>query len=252
MLKNFAKRALFCNFLPHKLFARSLVLSHSRTTTLTQLVHPKSIKNQSFRFFSTEIHDDSSLGEIQNRSDKTRAEDSSFTDDEIRIKVFNCALNHVIEHGWSHRAISLGAEEVGYGGAVEEKFEENDLLMHLVRESNGKLLCYLQDNADSYKNDTNKLIRDAIEFRLRLIIPYINVWAEAMKMMLSPKLFSESTDELSKMVDDIWCYAGDQSSDLEWYIKRGALAQLYGGLQLVMLTDQSEDYKDTWTFLDQR
>ena len=252
MLKNLAHRVLFQKSLPNLLVARNACTG----TVLYPILHCFNITSchsicfESFkiRCFSTEMRDNNS----KKSSSHTSAEESTISDDDVRMKVFDCALNHVAEHGWSSQAISLGAKEAGFAKLDMEKFETNDLLMHFVRESNGKLLCYLQDNADHYKDNKTSLIRDAIEFRLRLIIPYINVWAEAMKMLISPKLFSQSTDELSKMVDDIWCYAGDESSDLEWYIKRGALAQLYGGLQLVMLSDLSDDFKDTWKFLDQR
>ena len=256
MLKNLARQVLSNRLLVTEFFfknAKTAPASH-----FCKSLSPKFIFSETLtiRCYSSENNDETMKGQSsdhhQNCSSDAASESERMSEDEMRIKIFDSALNHVVKHGWTPRAISLGAADAGFEGSVGEKFDENELLMYFVRESNGKLLNYLQENADKYRDQKNKFIRDAIEYRLRMTIPYINVWAEAMKMMLGPKLFSESTDELSKMVDDIWCYAGDYSSDVEWYIKRGALAQLYAGLQLVMLTDRSEDYKDTWTFLDQR
>ena len=176
-----------------------------------------------------------------------------------KLKILEMAMNHVNEYGWSHKAITKGAEDAGIVEITEGMFENEgaDLVMYFVKLCNQKLVSYLQENVEKQKESGEKLnvnlfVRDAIEFRLRLIIPYINVWAEALQLLLHPKVLNQSTDELSKMVDDIWVYTGDKSSGPEWYAKRGFLAQLYGGLQLVMLTDQSVDYKDTWKFLDLR
>ena len=37
-----------------------------------------------------------------------------------------------------------------------------------------------------------------------------------------------------------------------WYTKRGSLAGIYKATEIYMLQDKSEDYTDTWSFLDSR
>ena len=72
------------------------------------------------------------------------------------------------------------------------------------------------------------------------------------------------------MVDDIWYWAGDRSTDLTWYTKRASLAGIYTSagltkpcgditrvtltflLELHMVQDTSNDFKETWGFLDRR
>lgn len=39
---------------------------------------------------------------------------------------------------------------------------------------------------------------------------------------------------------------------MNWYTKRAALTGIYNTTELVMLQDSSPDFKDTWTFLDNR
>ena len=55
-----------------------------------------------------------------------------------------------------------------------------------------------------------------------------------------------------EMVDLIWHYAGDKSTDFNWYSKRILLSGVVNSTQLHMLQDKSEDYRDTWTFLEER
>ena len=42
-----------------------------------------------------------------------------------------------------------------------------------------------------------------------------------------PNNLSSSLERFATMVDDIWYYAGDRSTDFNWYTKRGILAAVY-------------------------
>ena len=88
--------------------------------------------------------------------------------------------------------------------------------------------------------------------RLRLLIPVLEVWPQGLAKLHSPKVIKDTVAVSTKMVDDIWYYAGDRSTDISWYTKRGMLAKLYFSTQLAMLNDSSPDFKDTWDFLDRR
>ena len=228
------------------------------TSTQSRRLHLSFMCNSNQTPISSSTGVDSSQSDSDACKNNETTEEQQETDQsddpmrDVRKQILEHALDHVVEHGWSRRAISLGAEEAGYAGVAEGMFEESDLVMFFVRESNQKLLRYLQENADEYKDERSKFIRDAMEFRLRLIIPYITVWADAMKMLLNPQVFRQSANELGHMIDDVWHHAGDQSSDFNWYTKRAMLAKLYTTTQLYMLNDQSPDFNDTWEFLDRR
>ncbi|KAK3747035.1 hypothetical protein QZH41_017809 [Actinostola sp. cb2023] len=96
------------------------------------------------------------------------------------------------------------------------------------------------------------IIRDAVEIRLRMIIPYMDSWPKVMRLMTIPQNAPDALKAVSYMVDDIWYHAGDTSTDINWYTKRGVLAALYGATELYMVRDRSEDFMDTWSFLDKR
>ncbi|MDP7393361.1 MAG: COQ9 family protein, partial [Alphaproteobacteria bacterium] len=53
-------------------------------------------------------------------------------------------------------------------------------------------------------------------------------------------------------VDTIWRAAGDRSTDWNFYSKRGLLAGVFGSTVLFWLQDNSEDFTETWAFLDRR
>lgn len=62
------------------------------------------------------------------------------------------------------------------------------------------------------------------------------------------------------MADEIWHYAEvDENSGtasyradntLDWYTKRAYVSAMYAGAELFMLQDTSENYQETWSFLE--
>lgn len=92
------------------------------------------------------------------------------------------------------------------------------------------------------KKKTAEFLRDAVETRLRMYIPYIETWPQvsrrrdlraagwqgwcrnavsflalclqAMSILLLPHNIPDSLKHLSTLVDDIWYYAGDRSTDV--------------------------------------
>lgn len=57
-------------------------------------------------------------------------------------------------------------------------------------------------------------VRDAVETRLRMVIPYKKTWPQALAIMtLSPNI-PNALANLLTLVDDICYYAGDRSVDV--------------------------------------
>ncbi|KAM4833981.1 ubiquinone biosynthesis protein COQ9, mitochondrial isoform 2-T2 [Thomomys bottae] len=102
------------------------------------------------------------------------------------------------------------------------------------------------------KRKTDQFLRDAVETRLRMLIPYIEHWPRALSVLLLPHNIPPSLNLLTSMVDDMWHYAGDQSTDFNWYTRRAVLAGIYNTTELVMMQDSSPDFEDTWRFLENR
>ena len=82
--------------------------------------------------------------------------------------------------------------------------------------------------------------------------PFAASWHQAMALGALPQHLPTTLRNIALMVDDVWYYAGDRSTDLNWYSKRALAATVYASTELFMLTDRSAGCADTWAFLDRR
>ncbi|XP_013889060.1 ubiquinone biosynthesis protein COQ9, mitochondrial [Austrofundulus limnaeus] len=182
------------------------------------------------------------------------------TEEQLRARLLTAALEFVPQHGWSMEAIAAGAESLGLSSASTGMFSNGagDLVLHFIAQCNANLTEILADQHNQVQQGqvepkkTAEFLKDAVETRLRMYIPYIEAWPQAMSILLLPHNIPDSLKHLSTMVDDIWYYAGDRSTDMNWYTKRAALTGIFNTTELVMLQDSSPDFEDTWKFLDNR
>ncbi|CAJ1057045.1 ubiquinone biosynthesis protein COQ9%2C mitochondrial [Xyrichtys novacula] len=182
------------------------------------------------------------------------------TEEQLQARILTAALEFVPLHGWSMEAIAAGAETLGLSSASNGMFYNGagDLVLHFISQCNSQLIEILAEQhnqvqlGQAEQKSTADFLRDAIETRLRMHIPYIESWPQAMSILLLPHNIPNSLKHLSTLVDDIWFYAGDRSTDMNWYTKRAALTGIYNTTELVMVQDSSPDFQDTWNFLDNR
>uniref|UniRef100_A0A1A7X2H3 Ubiquinone biosynthesis protein n=1 Tax=Iconisemion striatum TaxID=60296 RepID=A0A1A7X2H3_9TELE len=204
-------------------------------------------------------HESDPSAEGTNPSDQEQDEEYE-TEEQLQARILTSALEFVPQHGWSMEAIAAGAEALGLSSASTGMFSNGagDLVLHFIAQCNSKLTEILAEQHNQVQQGqaepkkTAEFLRDAIETRLRMCIPYIETWPQAMSVLLLPHNIPDSLKHLSTMVDDIWYYAGDRSTDMNWYTKRAVLTGIYNTTELVMLQDSSADFRDTWTFLDNR
>ncbi|CAL8262630.1 unnamed protein product [Merluccius merluccius] len=182
------------------------------------------------------------------------------TEEQLQTRILTAALEFVPIHGWSMEAIAAGAETIGLSSASTGMFDNGagELILHFITQCNSQLMENLAEQhnqvqlGQAEKKKTAEFLRDAVETRLRMHIPYIETWPQAMSILLLPHNIPDSLKHLSSLVDDIWYYAGDRSTDMNWYTKRAALTGIYNTTELVMIQDSSPDFMDTWTFLENR
>uniref|UniRef100_A0A1A8EW05 Ubiquinone biosynthesis protein n=1 Tax=Nothobranchius korthausae TaxID=1143690 RepID=A0A1A8EW05_9TELE len=238
-------------------------------------------------------HESDPSADGTNPSDQEQEEEYE-TEEQLQARILTSALEFVPQHGWSMEAIAAGAEVLGLSSASAGMFSNGagDLVLHFITQCNSKLTDVLAEQHNQVQQGhaepkkTAEFLRDAIETRLRMYIPYIETWPQAMSVLLLPHNIPDSLKHLSTMVDDIWYYAGDRSTDvsgsyrprspftsahsflspfhqhpntirpassqMNWYTKRAVLTGIYNTTELVMLQDSSPDFQDTWTFLDNR
>ncbi|XP_036399708.1 ubiquinone biosynthesis protein COQ9, mitochondrial-like isoform X1 [Megalops cyprinoides] len=144
------------------------------------------------------------------------------TEEQLQARILTAALEFVPQHGWSVEAISAAAETLGLSSASAGMFTNGagDLVLHFIAHCNAQLTETLAEQhnqvqlGQAEKKTTAEFLRDAVEIRLRMLIPYIDTWPQAMSILLLPHNIPDSLKHLSTMVDDIWYYAGDRSTDV--------------------------------------
>ncbi|KAK7891203.1 hypothetical protein WMY93_023166 [Mugilogobius chulae] len=181
------------------------------------------------------------------------------TEEQLQARILSAALEFVPVHGWSMEAIAAGAESLGLSSASMGMFSgAGELVLHFISHCNSQLTHTMAEEQNQIqlgqaeRKKTADFLRDAVETRLRMHAPYIETWPQAMSLLLLPQNIPESLKLLSSLVDDIWYYAGDLSTDMNWYTKRAALTGIYNTTELVMVQDSSPDFQETWDFLDNR
>lgn len=194
-------------------------------------------------------------------TDQSGEEEEDYeSEEQIQHRILTAALEFVPDHGWTAEAIAEGAQSLGLSSAAASMFgsDGSELILHFVTQCNARLNHVLEEEqklvqlGQAEKRKTDQFLRDAVETRLRMLIPYIEHWPRALSILLLPQNIPPSLSLLTSMVDDMWHYAGDQSTDFNWYTRRAVLAGIYNTTELVMMQDSSPDFEDTWRFLDNR
>ncbi|KAL4680742.1 hypothetical protein H8959_022683 [Pygathrix nigripes] len=182
------------------------------------------------------------------------------SEEQLQDRILTAALEFVPAHGWTAEAIAEGAQSLGLSSAAASMFgkDGSELILHFVTECNARLTRVLEEEqklvqlGQAEKKKTDQFLRNAVETRLRMLIPYIEHWPRALSILMLPHNIPSSLSLLTSMVDDMWHYAGDQSTDFNWYTRRAMLAGIYNTTELVMMQDSSPDFEDTWRFLENR
>jgi len=131
---------------------------------------------------------------------------------------------------------------------------DTQLVRHHVTTANAALVTSMKAEALELgdKLRVAPFIRRNVEKRLRMNAPYLSRWSEAIVIQSYPQNAPQSLHQSLDLMDLMWHHAGCKSTDLNWYSKRLSLLAIYKSSELAMVNDKSEDYKETWEFLDRR
>lgn len=182
----------------------------------------------------------------------SRPERVEYQDEQERV--LRASLSHVIKFGWTEAAMIAGAREAGVSPAMVGSFPRKEAA--LVEFFMDECLQRLNDMIDS-GIDLKDLIPSArlaklVRIRLEMQAPYLSKWPQALSIQAQPANIPTSFKQRAMLIDEIWHAAGDDSTDMDWYVKRTVLGGIYTATELYMLSDASPDFRDTWAFLDKR
>jgi len=171
-----------------------------------------------------------------------------------RVAILNAALPHVPFDGWSVSTLRAGARDAGldesmvalaFPGGVRDAIDFWSRMSDTAM-----LLAYEAADSDAMR------FRDRITFLVRARIEAVATHREAVRRALThisrPSKMTTGMRGLYRTVDEMWYAAGDRATDFSFYTKRGTLAGVYGATLLFWLDDRSENFTETWAFLDRR
>lgn len=174
--------------------------------------------------------------------------------EKTRAKLLEASLRHVPFDGWSQRALMAAAEDLelspaeainAFPGGTAELVEA----FHAWADA--QMLSRLEKlDLDSMK--VRDKVTAGVRSRLEILEPHREAERRALAFLALPTNGPLALRCLYRTVDAIWYAAGDRATDYNFYSKRMLLAGVYGSTLLYWLNDQSEDFRETWAFLDRR
>tara|TARA_B100001939_G_scaffold317864_1_gene304843 strand:+ start:3685 stop:4353 length:669 start_codon:yes stop_codon:yes gene_type:complete len=184
----------------------------------------------------------------------TRAKIKTDIPDELREPLLNAALAHIPFEGWTDNTLGEAARDLDIpvgiarlafpGGAAD-------------------MIDFLADRCDQRLAEQAKLmdleslkirerIKTLIHLRLLCEEDHRESTRRGITWLALPQNQALGLKLLYRTVDLIWRLAGDTSADFNYYTKRLTLAGVYSSTVLYWLNDDSEEFAETWAFLDRR
>jgi ubiquinone biosynthesis protein COQ9 len=172
--------------------------------------------------------------------------------EEQRDRLLEAALVHVPFDGWSRRALFAGAADLRLEpGLARRLFPRagDDMLVQVERWADRQMLARVGRLEGMRVRDR---IATLVRTRLEVLGPHREAMRRATAARLLPSNGFAACGSLWRTVDLMWSAAGDDARDASYYTKRSLLAAVWTSTFLFWLEDRSEDFRDTWAFLERR
>ncbi|MCD6035773.1 MAG: hypothetical protein K0R63_1514 [Rickettsiales bacterium] len=174
--------------------------------------------------------------------------------EQLGQQVLDAAFPLVPFDGWTDAVLQEALDTAGIPAAHRPLlFPEgiSDLVEFFCRENDRKML-----ESPATQNLSALRVRERIAtlVKTRILLQAKNpaIVAKTLAYYALPNRLGEATASLCKTVDVMWYAAGDNATDFNYYSKRFLLAGVYSSTLLYWISDTSEDYHDSWRFLDDR
>ncbi|CAF1151564.1 unnamed protein product [Rotaria sordida] len=170
---------------------------------------------------------------------------------EIRNHILHESLNYVHEKGWTMAAIHAGMKKCNQPKTAEGLFYNGyDLVEYFMRDSNAKMTAYMNELANKEHIEGIRLLIEGLKYRLNLVIPYADIWEQALSQKGLPPNTQRAWKSLLDLANQAWLGIDDISTDIKWYTKRISIATIYRSAEIYMLKDQSPNKIETMEFLE--
>jgi len=171
-----------------------------------------------------------------------------------RSAILQAALPHVPFDGWSAKTLRSAVSDAGLDPAMAQRAfpgGPRELADYLAADADRRMVEALAAR-NLEELPIRERIATAVRVRLELLAPHREALRLSLALRLKPGSAPHTMRAMYETVDAMWRAAGDTSTDFNFYTKRGLLAGVYVATLLYWLDDESEDFADTWAFLDRR
>ena len=171
-----------------------------------------------------------------------------------RTAILRAALPHVPFDGWSAKTLKSAVRDAGLDPAMAQRAfpgGPRELADYLAADADRRMVQALATR-NLEELPIRERIATAVRVRLELLAPHRDALRLSLALRLRPGSAPHTMRAMYQTVDAMWRAAGDTSTDFNFYTKRGLLAGVYGATLLYWLDDESEDFTETWAFLDRR
>lgn len=172
--------------------------------------------------------------------------------DELRAPLLEAALEHVPFEGWNEGLLPLAAKDLGLEpGMAKLAFPGgvDDMIDLLAATKDQEMLARARE-LDGLK--IRQKITALVRLRLEAEFDIREATRSALTHLALPSHSTLGVKILYRTVDLMWKTINDPSTDFNYYTKRMTLSAVYSATLLYWLNDESENYADTWAFLDRR
>jgi ubiquinone biosynthesis protein COQ9 len=174
-------------------------------------------------------------------------------DQDLKSRLLDAALTHVIFDGWSDSTFRAAISDTGTDPALARAICPRgavDLALAFHARGDAAMLDRIR------ATDMNSLrFRDKIASAVRLRLEAVTdkeVVRRAVALFALPTHAPDGARAIWNTCDLIWDTLGDTSDDVNWYTKRATLSGVYSATLLYWLGDETPNHQATWDFLDRR
>ncbi|WP_448586790.1 COQ9 family protein [Thermaurantiacus sp.] len=174
--------------------------------------------------------------------------------DELRPKLATATLPHVPFDGWTTKALLAAAADLGVDADVAKLAFPGGptaIIAAAIRAADDRMIA-MCDTPEFRAMKVREKVREAIRTRLMAEAPHREAVRRAAAILSLPLNMPLAARLTWGTADAVWYAAGDTATDLNWYSKRAIAAAVYTATLFVWMADESEDFADTWAFLDRR
>jgi len=186
---------------------------------------------------------------------KSRAKSSGPRDDvALKRAVLEAALPHLAQDGFTDKTLKEAAAKADVDRVALLRLFPREGLSLVEAFSNwaDEQMEAALRKAKLSDMKIRERIKTAVNARISALRPHKEAARRAAAFLTLPQNAPTAMTLLYRTVDRMWRAAGDTSTDFNFYTKRAILAGVYSSTLLRWFTDDSEDEKPTFEFLDRR